>query len=144
MEVVRTVVLPCAPARAWELLTDWEGQASWMRDADRVTVVSPAREGVGVRLAVRTRLFGIPAFVEPMEVTSWEPPRRLVVLHGGPLAGEGTWSLEPVTAGTRFTWTERVRLRVPVLGVVAAWCYRPVLGWLMGRGQRDLLARVRR
>ena len=29
-------------------------------------------------------------------------------------------------------------------GVVAAWCYRPVLGWLMGRGQRDLLARVRR
>ena len=142
MQVVRTVVLPCEPSRAWEVLTDWEGQASWMRDADRVTVVSATREGIGVRLAVRTRLFGLPAFTEPMEVTSWEPSRRLVVLHGGPLAGEGTWSLEPVTAGTRFTWTERVRLRVPVLGEVAAWCYRPLLGWLMGRAQRDLLARV--
>ena len=144
MEVVRTVVLPCGPARAWAILTDWEGQASWMRDADRVTVVSAAREGLGVRLAVRTRLFGIPAFTEPMVVTAWEPPRRLRVVHGGPIAGEGTWSLEPVPAGTRFTWTERVRLRVPVLGTIAAWCYRPLLGWLMARGQRDLLARVGR
>lgn len=142
MEVTRTVDLPCDPARAWEVLTDWEAQATWMRDADRVTVTSAAREGVGVRLAVRTRIAGIPAFTEPIEVTAWDPPRWLAISHGGPLAGEGTWSLDARAAGTRFAWTERVRLRLPVLGTLAAWCYRPVLGWLMGRAQRDLVARV--
>ena len=45
-----------------------------MLDADRVEVVSAHREGLGVRLAVRTRLLGLPAFTEPMEVIGWEPP----------------------------------------------------------------------
>ena len=144
MEVVRTIDLPCDVDRAWAVLTDWERQASWMRDADRVTVTSVTREGIGVRLAVRTRLFGIPAFTEPMEVTAWDPPRHLALRHGGPISGEGTWTLAPIPGATAFTWTERVRLGVPVVGGVAAWCYRPVLARLMGgaqRGLRDVVAR---
>ena len=69
------------------MLMDWERQADWMLDADRVTVVSDSREGVGVRLAVRTRLFGIPAFTEPMEVIGWDPPRRLMISHGSARGG---------------------------------------------------------
>ena len=76
-----------------------------MLDADRVEVVSAHREGLGVRLAVRTRLLGLPAFTEPMEVIGWEPPRRLVLRHGGLVAGEGTWTLTPEPGGTRFVWT---------------------------------------
>ena len=90
-----------------------------MLDADRVEVVSQEREGVGVRLAVRTRILGLPAFTEAMEVTGWEPPRRLVLRHGGLVAGEGTWALTPEPGGTRFDWTEDVRLRVPVVGGAA-------------------------
>lgn len=138
MELTRSVELPCDVDRAWAVLVDWERQADWMRDADRVTVVSKRREGVGVRLAVRTRLLGIPAFTEPMEVTGWEPPRRLVIRHGGPVDGEGVWLLEASGEGTRFSWTERIRLRVPLAGELAAWCYRPVLRILMGRAQRGL------
>lgn len=144
MEVTRTIELPCDPARAWAALTDWEGQAAWMRDADRVTVTSSIREGVGVRLAVRTRLFGIPAFTEPMAVTAWDPPRRLTISHGGPVTGDGTWTLTPAAAGTVFTWTESVRLRVPLFGAAAAWCYRPVTAWLLGRAQRGLRDRLAR
>jgi uncharacterized protein YndB with AHSA1/START domain len=142
MEVRREIVLPCPPAEAWTVLMDWERQADWMLDADRVTVVSQEREGVGVRLAVKTRLFGVPAFTEPMEVTRWEPPSHLVMRHGSLVTGTGAWHLTPVPEGTRFVWSEDIRLRVPVVGELAARCYAPVMRWLMGRAQEGLRRHV--
>ena len=100
---------------------DWERQADWMLDADRVEVVSEQREGVGVRLAVKTRIAGVPAFTEPMEVTGWDPPRRLEIRHGSLVAGDGSCGRSSqVDGGTRFTWTEDIRLAVPVVGELAA------------------------
>jgi uncharacterized protein YndB with AHSA1/START domain len=142
VRVERSVQLPCPPEEAWAVLVDWERQRTWMLDADRVDVISDLRAGVGVRLAVRTRVAGIAAFTEPIEVIGWEPPRFLVVRHGVPVSGVGTWSLDRLAGGTRFTWAEEVTLRVPVLGVIAAACYRPVLGALMARSMRRLLAIV--
>jgi uncharacterized protein YndB with AHSA1/START domain len=138
MRISRAIVLPAAPEQIWAVLTDWERQADWMLDADRVEVVSAQREGVGVRLAVKTRIAGVPAFVEPMEVTRWDPPHRIYIRHGSLVAGDGAWGLAPVLGGTRFTWTEDVRLRVPVIGEVAALAYRPVMRTLMGRAMQGL------
>jgi carbon monoxide dehydrogenase subunit G len=138
MRVERAIVLPCPREEAWAVLMDWERQADWMLDADRVEVVSDRREGIGVRLAVRTRLFGVPAFTEPMEVIGWEPPARLTIRHGSLVAGTGTWSLERVTGGTRFVWSEDIRLSVPLVGGFAAWCYRPVMRMLMRRAMVGL------
>ncbi|MGZ4110226.1 MAG: SRPBCC family protein [Actinomycetota bacterium] len=138
MHVEREIVLPATLDRCWVVLTDWERQAGWMLDADRVDVVSEHREGVGVRLAVRTRILGIPAFTEPMEVTGWEPPHRLTIRHGSAVAGDGTWELTPVDEGTRFLWSEDIRLRVPIVGELAARSYRPAMRWLMGRAQQGL------
>jgi carbon monoxide dehydrogenase subunit G len=139
MLVEREIVLPCTPEEAWEVLMDWERQADWMLDADSVVVDSEQREGVGTRLAVRTRLFGIPAFTEPMEVVGWEPPSRLQIRHGSLVAGTGTWSLEPVEGGgTLFVWREEIRLAVPVVGEVAARLYAPVMRMLMGRAMEGL------
>lgn len=135
-------MLPTTPEEAWAVLVDWERQADWMLDADRVEVVSAAREGVGVRLAVKTRLFGVPAFTEPMEVTMWDPPRRLVIRHGSLVAGMGVWDLVPVEGGTGFRWSEDIRLRVPLVGEFAGRLYRPVMSALMGRAQRSLRAHV--
>ena len=120
------------------MLTDWERQATWMLDADRVGVVSPHREGVGVRLAVRTRLFGVPAFTEPMEVTTWDPPHRLEMRHGRMVGGTGVWALTEDPAGARFRWSEDVRLRVPFIGEIAAIAYRPLMRALMARAQSAL------
>ena len=140
--MAREIVLPTTPEDAWSVLVDWERQAAWMLDADRIEVVSPHREGVGVRLEVRSRLFGIPAFTEPMEVTVWEPPRRLQIRHGSLVAGTGVWELDDAPGGTRFRWSEDVVLRVPLFGKLAARAYRPVMRMLMAHAQRSLRAHV--
>lgn len=142
MEVSSSIMLPATAVEVWNVLMDWERQADWMLDADSVTVVSDIREGVGVRLDVRTRLFGIAVFTEPMEVTAWEPHRRLQIEHGSIVRGVGTWALEPVDEGTRFTWTEQVELRIPAGGELAARLYRPVMRMLMGRALSGLRRHV--
>jgi hypothetical protein len=142
MTVERSIDLPCRIEEAWGVLTQWERQADWMLDADEVVVRSPHREGVGVTLDVRTRLFQIPAFVEPMEVVAWDPPRSLAIAHGGAVRGRGVWTLTPTEVGTRFTWREDVELAIPVVGAIAAALYAPVMRLLMGRAQRGLRALI--
>jgi hypothetical protein len=137
MRIERSIDLPCGADEAWDALTDWERQADWMADADAVVVTSPSREGTGVTLAVRTRLFDVPAFTEAIEVTAWERPRTVTIEHGPPLRGRGTWALEPIADGTRFSWTEEVELATP-LGWLLAACYAPVLGILLRRSMRGL------
>jgi len=122
------------------VLTRWERQADWMLDADRVDVRSDQRAGVGVRVDVHTRLFQVPAFTETLEVVAWEPPARLEIVHGPPVRGRGTWTLEPTLGGTRFTWVEDFELGVPIVGELAAVVYAPVVRWLIGRSQRALKA----
>ena len=129
-------MLPERPERVWELLADWERQASWMPDVDDITILTPTREGVGVQLAARTRVFGIPAFTDMLEVTEWDPPTCLRVEHRRLVHGSGVWLLEPTPEGTRFEWTEEVSLPVPLLGEVMLACYRPIQRWLMGRAMR--------
>jgi uncharacterized protein YndB with AHSA1/START domain len=140
VRVATSIELPCPPAEAWDALTRWARQADWMRDADRVEVLSEHEVGVGVRLAVRTRLFQVPAFTETMEVVTWDPPRRLELVHGPPVRGRGTWTLEPIAGGTAFTWIEDVELGVAFLGEAAAFLYAPLARRLMAGSQRRLKA----
>jgi hypothetical protein len=133
MHVERRTVLPCCPDEAWRFLVDWERQGDWMVDVGRIEVVSANREGAGVRLRCPAKVFGVPAFTEVMTVGVWEPPRHLVIRHGDPLEGEGTWWLTPQPDGTLFRWAEDVRLDLPLVGELAALGYRPLMGWLMER-----------
>ena len=142
VRVERSIHLPVPPDDAWAVLVAWERQGAWMLDADPVAVVSDRREGVGVRLAVRTRILGVFVFTEPIEVTVWEPPSRLEVRHGSIVHGTGTWVLRPAEGGTRFTWIEDVDLGVPVVGALLAAAYGPVLGALMARSARRLRGTV--
>jgi uncharacterized protein YndB with AHSA1/START domain len=140
MQVQRTIDLPVPPAEAWAVLMDWERQADWMRDADRIDVLTDHREGVGVRIAVRTRVFDVPAFTEVLEVLTWAPPSRLVIAHRSFVGGTGEWRLDPFGGGARFTWSEDLSLPVPLLGELALRVYRPFMRMLMGTAMADLRA----
>jgi len=132
-------VLPVSREEAWGRLLAWEDQTAWMKDADSVRVLTSHREGVGVVVAVKTRVLNVPVFTERLEVTLWEPPRRLVMAHLGLVRGVGEWALQPAGGGTRLTWTEDLGLSVPVLGEIALLAYRP----LMRRLMRGSLANLR-
>ena len=130
--------LPLTPERAWRLLTDWERQPAWMRDAESVRVLTDRRAGVGVHVAVRTRVLGVPLFTECLEVVAWEPPRRLVIAHRSFIHGVGVWRLDPVPGGSLFRWVEEITLPIPMLGTLALWIYRPVMRRLMRGSMRRL------
>jgi hypothetical protein len=133
MRVAAAVELPARIEEVWSVLSDWERQADWMRDADRVEVLTPFREGVGVILAVATRVYGVRVFTERLEVIVWDPPARLAVAHRSVVRGTGTWLCEPTANGTRLTWTEDVTLPAPILGELAVRAYAPYLRSLMRR-----------
>ena len=142
MRVSSVVGLEVPIERAWELLLRWEDQAGWMRDADSVRVLTAQREGVGTRIAVKTRVLNVPLFTEQLEVTVWDPPRRLVMAHRSFVRGVGTWLFEPEAGGTRFTWTEDLSLPVPLFGELALHVYRPFMRHLMRGALADLQAHV--
>ncbi len=132
-------ILPASPETVWRVLLAWEAQPRWMKDAASVRVLGPNREGVGVRIAVRTRVFNVPLFNEQLEVTGWEPATAMVMTHRSFIRGTGEWRLRPVEDGTAFGWTEDLSLPIPLLGEAALLVYRPFMRHLM-RGALDALA----
>lgn len=138
MRIEQAGVIGAPPARVWAILADWERQASWMPDVRWIKVLGVERE-LGARLAVRTRVFGIPAATDLVRVTAWEPPRRIAVDHVGVVSGMGEWRLEPIGEDrTRFTWFEEIRMAPPVLGAVALWVYAPWQRWMLRRSLGNL------
>jgi hypothetical protein len=130
--------LPVPAEEAWRRVLAWEEQVAWIKDADSVRVITSHRQGVGVIVAVRTRVLGVPLFTDHLEVTLWEPPRRLVMAHRGLVRGVGEWLLEPAGRGARFTWMEQLHLPMPVLGELALVAYRPFMRRLMRRSLANL------
>jgi len=142
MNVSSEIALAAPIERVWELLVRWEDQARWMRDAGSVRLLTAQREGVGTRIGVRTRVLNVPLFTERLEVTIWEPPRRLVIAHRSFVRGVGVWRLQPVEGGTWFSWTEELALPIPILGELALRAYRPFMRRLMGGALANLQAWV--
>ena len=141
MRVEASRDLPATPERVWEQIRRWEDQSRWIRDAVWVRVLTREREGVGVRVRVLNRVLLVPLFTEQLEVTGWEPSRRIVMAHRSFVGGTGIWSLEATDGGTRFTWTEELSLPIPLLGELALLVYRPFLRRLM-RGSLANLQRL--
>lgn len=125
------IELALPPGEMWRRLLAWEDQITWIEDAVSVRVLTSHRGGVGVIVAVRTRVLGVPLLIDRLEVTVWDPPRRLVMAHRGLVRGVGEWLLQPVGGGTRFIWTEDLALPVPILGELLLLMYRPFMHRLM-------------
>jgi uncharacterized protein YndB with AHSA1/START domain len=134
--IEETVHIAAAPERVWAVLTDWEGQSRWMRDARSVTVLTPGREGVGVIIRAETDIAGL-VVSDDMETTEWVDGERIGVRHLGRLIrGVGAFELEPEGDGTRFIWWEEVEAPFGALGetvaeaVVVPWVSRVFRGSL--------------
>jgi carbon monoxide dehydrogenase subunit G len=141
MKVATVSVLNASPERVWTVLTDWDRQVSWMPDVAWIRVIGPERE-LNARVAVRTKIFGVPFVTDRLKVIGWDPPWRLVVRHMGLVRGTGEWRLERTGDHTRFSWTEDLTLGVPVVGDLALYAYEPVLRWVHRRAIANLRRKV--
>ena len=143
MRVDAEVIVPAPPEDVWLVLLRWERQPEWMVDAVSVRVASSHRAGVGARVEVRTRIVRVLHFTDVLEVTGWDPPRRLVMVRRGFVRGTGTWQLDPLPHGTRFAWIEEIRVPIPVIGELALLPYRPIMRRLMRRSLGNLATMLR-
>jgi len=129
--------LAAPPDRVWDVLADWERYPEWMPDVSWIRPLGPER-GEGLRLAVRTKVLGVPLVTDELLISAWEPPRRMAIEHRGLVQGPAEWQLEPDDGGTRFTWREELRMPPPMLGSLALLLYSPVLRWTFRRSMRNL------
>ncbi|HEY2207321.1 MAG TPA: SRPBCC family protein [Pseudonocardia sp.] len=114
------------PRRTWRAVTDWPRQGEWMLGTT-VEVTEGSGHEVGSRLAARTG-YGPAAFVDTMEITTWDPAaRRCVVFHDGHLIrGEGEFSVTPRPGGgSTVRWAERLELPFGNAGRVGWPVVRP-------------------
>ena len=135
--------LPGPPDVVWRLITDWENQHLWMREASGFRVTSPQREGVGVEAMATIRVAGI-GTRDPIRVDIWEPQRRLGIEHRGWVEGRGDLTLERAGETTRLHWREELHPPWGILGAIGLRLYRPILARTFRRDLSLLAELVRK
>ncbi|MET0741008.1 MAG: SRPBCC family protein [Candidatus Nanopelagicales bacterium] len=123
-ELEADVVVEAPPSAVWELLIDWDRQQEWMLGT-RVHGTAQRGHGVGAGVEAFTGV-GKVGFRDPMVITDWEPPRRIVVVHtGNVVRGTGAFEVFALPKGrSRFVWTERLDLPL-------GWAGR--VGWTLAK-----------
>jgi hypothetical protein len=119
-----------APAETtWAAAVDWPRQGDWMLGT-RVRPTAGDGQGAGARLEAFSGI-GPVGFVDPMEITLWQPPRACHVLHTGRVVrGTGAFEVEPRGEGrSRFHWREDLDLPLGVLGRVGWLLVRPLFAY---------------
>lgn len=143
--VVRATVDIAAPVTAvFAAATDWEGQGGWI-PLTRVRVVAGDGQSVGSMVEAVTGK-GPLAVTDTFEITSWDPPHLVDVLHIGPVVrGPGAFAFEPRPDGrTRFTWTEWLHLPLGLVGRLGWPVLRPAAARGLHAAQRRLARAVER
>lgn len=106
-----TLTLPQSPDWVWAAITDFGATPQWfsqIKSSERIPDINghPARR----------EKFG--GFTADMEVSEWDPPRKLTrVMHASQagFAGSWTWELEAKGTGTQLTIIERGEVANPLL-----------------------------
>ena len=113
--LVRDVIVDAPPEVVFAALTDWPTQGQWMLGT-RVWSDGPG-EGVGAQLSAFTGV-GRLGFLDTMEITEWEPPRLVRVLHTGRVVrGPGIFEVLALPDGrSRFVWREELDLPLGAVG----------------------------
>ena len=152
VRVEERVAVAAPPEAVWEALTDWAGQSGWM--VLTTVTVEPGGHRVGERLDAVTGLrlpgrsgraapAGRLGFRDPMEVTLWDPPRRVDVAHLGKVVrGTGTFAVEPAPGGAWCIWIEDLDLPLGTPGRLGFALVRPAFQLMLRRSLRRLARQV--
>lgn len=141
-EIRTSITIAAPPEVVWADVRDVASHVEWMADAEAIRFRSDTTEGVGTTFECDTRM-GPFRLTDQMEITEWDPPRRMGVRHVGLVTGSGVFTLEPLgEVGTVFAWTESLRFPWWMGGPVGAAASRPVMGWIWRRNLTRLKTRI--
>ena len=132
--------IDASPARVWQVIEPIEHHVDWMLDAKSIRFDGEQRRGVGTQFVCETRIGPI-TLHDRMEITDWEPERRMGVRHAGVVTGSGVFELSPIDLDrrTRFTWTEELRFPWYLGGRLGErFGGRWVLAWIWRRNLKAL------
>lgn len=122
-----TIVVDAPIERVWDILADVQGQPRWMTDMKSVRVLTRGPIGAGTRAEAEIRIFGI-RVLDPITISTFEPPGRFAIRHAGRFSGEGVIELESGADGstTVVRWDETIV--PPYLPHLGARVLAPILG----------------
>lgn len=126
VRLAHSVVVAAPAQECFDALVDWPAQGRWMM-LTAVTADGPAA-GPGGRLTAVTGR-GRVALVDTMEITGWDRPRRVEVLHTGRVVrGPGAMEVLPLPDGrTRVVWSEDLELPLGAVGRAGFAVLRPLV-----------------
>lgn len=135
-----SIDIPQPPEVVWADIEQLETHVEWMADAESIDFEGEQRRGVGTTMNVLTRV-GPLTTTDVIRIVDWDPPRSMAVVHEGLVTGEGEFTLEPLSTGTRFLWAEELTMPWYFGGPLGGLVARPVLAWVWRRNLKRLAAR---
>lgn len=131
-----TVDVAAPPEVVWAAATDWPRQGEWMLGT-RVRLTAGDGRSTGSEVAAFSGA-GPLGFTDTFRVTTWDPPRRCVVLHTGRVVrGPGEFEVRPRGDGqATFVWREQLDLPFGVLGRLGWPLVAPGFAWGVRRSLR--------
>ncbi|MSO59198.1 MAG: hypothetical protein EXQ63_02610 [Ilumatobacteraceae bacterium] len=104
-----SIDISTTPEKLWDILEPIERHIDWMADAVAIRFIGEKTRGVGTQFFCDTKVGPI-KLVDQMNITSWDPGKRMGVQHIGIVTGTGEFTLSPLNDGadTRFVWTEEL------------------------------------
>jgi hypothetical protein len=140
--VAVTVDLDLPVSLAFARATDWSRQGEWIPLTNVRTVRGDGRS-VGSRIEAFTGV-GRLGLLDVIEVTGWDPPNRVDVMHVGRLLrGPGAIEFRALpSGGTALTWSEWLHLPFGWVGRMLWPVLRPLATALLRTALRRLVART--
>lgn len=118
MDVQQSIEIAAPPERVWPLLVDADNVLKWYRTLTTYRYVEGVQPGPDARVYAEEKGPGMLMKLN-FEVSEWVE-NRVLALHmtsGTGVKGyDQRWTLEPLPAGSRFTFSEHVQMPYGALG----------------------------
>ena len=118
MEVHQSIEVAAPPERIWPLLVEPDNVLKWYPTLSRYEYEDAGKRGPGARVYAEEKASGMLMKLH-FEIADWVENRALS-LHMTSATGvkgyDQRWAVEPLPAGSRFSFEEHVELPYGVLG----------------------------
>ncbi len=118
MHVHRSVEIAAPPERVWPLMVEPDSVKKWYPTLRTYEYEDAGRRGVGAHVYAEEKASGVLMKLH-FEIVDWIAERAIslhMITGTGVKGYDQRWTVEPIAAGSRFTFEESVELPYGILG----------------------------